>query len=91
MVRQGPQVIPICHIFNRCLISGRCPELGKESKIIPKDSKTGFAGSNCSPILPVLSKMLENFVFKQMFDHFNSNGLQMHSIRIDQGNPLALH
>ena len=70
---------PICHIFNRCLLSGNFPELWKESKIIPlpKDSKTGFTGSNCRPIsiLPVLSKMLEKITFKQMFNYFNSNGL----------------
>ncbi len=32
---------PICHIFNRSLLSGTFPEP------LPKDGKAGFTGSNC--------------------------------------------
>ena len=70
---------PICHIFNRCLISGVCPKLWKEGKIIPlpKDTKLTFCGPNSRPIsiLPVLSKLLEKIVFKQVQDYFSHNDL----------------
>ncbi len=62
---------PICHIFNRSLLSGTFPEP------LPKDGKAGFTGSNCRPIsiLPVLSKILEKIIFNQMLNYFSSNGL----------------
>lgn len=43
---------PICHIYNGCLLSGTCPELWKEAKIIPlpKVGKAGFTGSNFRPM-----------------------------------------
>lgn len=71
---------PICHnIFNRCLISGVCPKLWKEGKIIPlpKDTKSTFCGSNSRPIsiLPVLSKLLEKIVFKQDYFSYNDNSV----------------
>lgn len=69
----------ICHIFNRCLISGVSPKLWKEGKIIPlpKDTKTTFCGPNSRPvsILPILSKLLEKIVFKQVQDYFSHNDL----------------
>lgn len=70
---------PICHIFNRCLIDGECPKLWKEGKIIPlpKDTKSTFCGPNSRPIsiLPILSKLLEKIVFKQVQDYFSNNDL----------------
>ena len=70
---------PICHIFNRCLINGVCPKLWKEGKIIPlpKDIKSAFCGPNSRPIsiLPVLSKILEKIVCKQVQDYFSHNDL----------------
>lgn len=56
----------ICHIFNRCLISGTCPKLWKMSKIIPliKDTKCAFSDPNNRPltILPILRKLLEKII-----------------------------
>ncbi len=53
--------------------------LWKESKIIPllKKGKTDFSGSNCRPIsiLPILSKLLEKIIFKQILQYFRINGL----------------
>lgn len=70
---------PTCHIFNKCLISGVCPKLWKEGKIIPlpKDTKSTFCGPNSRPIsiLPILSKLLEKIVFKQVQDYFSHNDL----------------
>lgn len=70
---------PICHIYNRCLIGSIYPNLWKESKIIPllKKGKTDFLGSNCRPIsiLPILSKLLEKIIFKQILQYFSINGL----------------
>ncbi|KAK6321486.1 hypothetical protein J4Q44_G00084620 [Coregonus suidteri] len=52
---------PISHLFlNKCLMYGVCPEVWKESKVIPlpKDKKSTFTGPNSRPIslLPVLNK-----------------------------------
>lgn len=70
---------PICHIFNRCLISGVCPKLWKDGKIIPlpKDTKSTFCGPSSRPIsiLPFRSKLLEKIVFKQVQDYFSHNDL----------------
>uniref|UniRef100_A0A8C7Z1Z2 ribonuclease H n=1 Tax=Oryzias sinensis TaxID=183150 RepID=A0A8C7Z1Z2_9TELE len=70
---------PICHIFNRALISGVFPDQWKQSKIIPliKDEKSEFTASNCRPVhvLPVLSKIFERLIFNQMLHYFISNDL----------------
>lgn len=70
---------PICHIFNQCLQSGVHPTLWKEAKIIPlpKDKNKSFTGPNSRPIsiLPLLSKILEKIVFKQVMDYFATNNL----------------
>lgn len=70
---------PICHILNRCLASGLCPESWKEAKIlpIPKDIKAVFNGPNSRPIsiLPVISKLMEKIVYVQIQEYFEKNNL----------------
>ena len=70
---------PICHIFNQCLIRGVHPTVWKEAKIIPlpKDKNKTFNGPNSRPIsiLPLLSKIMEKIVFKQVMDYFSNNNL----------------
>ena len=58
------------HIFKRCLLSGICPELWKEFKIIPpsKDGNGAFTGSNGLMIL-------EGIIFKHILNSFSRNGL----------------
>ena len=77
----------ICHIFNKCLISGTCPKLWKMGKIIPliKDTKCTFSGANSRPISPVLSKLLEKIVYKQIQSYFLDNNLisnHQHAYRV---------
>lgn len=71
--------IPICHIFNNCLMYGVCPKVWKVAKVIPipKDKKSAFTCVNSRPIciLPILSKLLEKIVFKQIQDYFIRNNL----------------
>ncbi len=70
---------PVCHIFNRCLISGVFPMTRKEWKIIPlpKDATLTFNGPNSRPtsILPVLSKVFEKIMFGQIQFYFSVNDL----------------
>ena len=70
---------PLCHIFNKCLEGGVCPEIWKEAKVIPlpKDKRATFAGPNSRPIslLPVLSKILEKIVYDQIQDYLSNNKL----------------
>lgn len=41
---------PICHIFNKCLEYGVCPDIWKEAKVIPlpKDNRSAFTGLSLS-------------------------------------------
>ncbi len=70
---------PICHILNRCVLSGVYPGIWKKGKIIPlrKDAKLTFSGSNSRHvcILPVLSKVLERILYVQIQSYFTVNGL----------------
>jgi len=70
---------PLCHIFNKCLEYGICPDIWKEAKVIPlpKDKRSTLAGPNSHPIslLPVLSKLLEKIVYVQIQDYLSSNDL----------------
>ena len=89
--------VPICHTFNRRLISGVCQLLWKEGNIIPlfKDAKSTFEGPNSRPIpiLPVLSKLLEKIVFQQVQAFFSAKGLRtenQHAHRVSHSISTAL-
>lgn len=62
---------PICHIINRCLDVGLCPNMWKEAK----DTKAAFNEANSRPILPVLSKIMQRLVDSQIQSYFISNKL----------------
>lgn len=70
---------PICHILNRCVLTGRYPGQWKEGKIIPlpKDTRSTFSGPNSRPIsiLPVLSKIMERIIYIQIQNYFDFNRL----------------
>lgn len=70
---------PICHIFNLCLQKHVFPNLWKTAKVVPlvKNSRDQLSAQNSRPIsiLPILSKLLENNMFKQIQNYFMSNGL----------------
>lgn len=88
---------PVCHIFNRSLISGVWPKNWKEGKILPlpKGKSKIFNGPNCRPIsiLPVLSKVLEKIVSEQIQEYFNINGLTtmfQHAYRASHSTSTAM-
>lgn len=70
---------PLCHIFNLCLNEGVYPQMWKIAKVtpLPKHCKQSFTGPNSRPIstLPVLSKLMEGVVFKQIQHYFSENGI----------------
>lgn len=70
---------PVCHIFNASIASGVFPVRWKEAKItpLPKNMKENFSGKNSRPtsLLPILSKLLEKIVTKQIQDFFKVNKL----------------
>uniref|UniRef100_A0A3B3CXC8 Reverse transcriptase domain-containing protein n=1 Tax=Oryzias melastigma TaxID=30732 RepID=A0A3B3CXC8_ORYME len=72
-------VKPVCHIFNLCTDECLYPDLWKISKVIPllKHAKEPLTGQNSRPIsiLPVLGKMMEGVVFKQIQNYFNANNI----------------
>ena len=84
-------------LFNQCLVSGAFPKQWKEGKIIPlpKDARATFCGPNSRPIsiLPVLSKLLEKIVFKQVQDYFydyNLTTMYQHAYRAGHSTCTAL-
>jgi hypothetical protein len=64
---------PICSIFNASIAQGRNPTLWKSAGVIPvpKISNPKSVDSDLRPIslTPVLSKLLESFVFRWLFNY----------------------
>ena len=64
---------PICSIFNASIAQGRIPTLWKSADVIPvpKISNPKSVDSDLRPIslTPVLSKLLESFVFRWLFNY----------------------
>lgn len=69
----------LCHIFNLCFEECVYPNLWKIAKVTPlsKNCRESFTGPNSRPIsiLPVLSKLLEGIVFKQIQHYFAENSI----------------
>lgn len=65
---------PLCHIFNRCLLSAVLPTQWKRSKIITilKNKNVSFNGTNSRPIniLPALGKIMETIICEQIQGYF---------------------
>ena len=70
---------PVGHIFNLCFKECAYPDLWKIAKVTPlsKNSREPFTGSNSRPIsiLPVLSKLLEGIIFKQIQQYLAENNI----------------
>ena len=70
---------PVGHIFNLSFKECAYPDLWKIAKVTPlsKNSRELFTGSNSRPIsiLPVLSKLLEGIIFKQIQQYFAKNNI----------------
>src|SRR4029434_1031939 len=70
---------PVGHIFNLCFKECAYPDLWKIAKVTPlsKNSREPFTGSNSKPIsiLPVLSKLLEGIIFKQIQQYLAENNI----------------
>lgn len=74
-----PHIEPyITHIINCCLELGHFPDLWKEALIIPLPKSNDVnCLSDLRPIsiLPILSKILEKIVHKQLFEFVNENNI----------------
>ena len=70
---------PLCHIFNVCIENCVFPQVWKVAKVtpLPKNSRETFAGANSRPvsILPVLSKLMEKYMCKQIQFYFDKNNI----------------
>lgn len=70
---------PLCHIFNLCFKESIYPNLWKMAKVtpLPKNCREPLTGHNSRPIsvLPVLSKLLEGVMFKQIQHYFEVNNM----------------
>ena len=89
--------LPICHIFNLSLQEGLFPQIWKSAKVVPlpKNKREGFSAVNSRPIsiLPVLSKLMEKVVLKQVLYYFSINQLNsefQHAFKSDHSTCTAL-
>lgn len=87
----------MCHIINRSLNEGVCPQESKTAKIITllKNRKVPFSGQNSRLIslLPVLSKIMEHIVYEQINSYFSVYNLTtdfQHVYRVGHSTATAL-
>ena len=70
------QIAPsLCGIFNQSLSSGQIPTEGKSADITPihkKDSKEPAENYRPISLLPIVSKVLERYVFNCLYDRVNN-------------------
>lgn len=88
---------PICHIFNLCFENSVYPQLWKIAKVtpLPKNSREPFAGPNSRPvsILPILSKLMEKIICKQIQCYFEENSINsecQHAYKVGYSTSTAL-
>ena len=88
---------PICHIFNLIIENGVYPQSWKIAKVVPltKNNRELFAGPNSRPvsILPVLSKLMEKIICKQIqcyFEENNINSESQHAYKVGYSTSTAL-
>lgn len=75
-----PFIVPsICHIINLSILTKRFPQKWKIAKVVPlyKGKGSKFDSKNYRPvaILPILSKILERAIFKQVTSYMDENKL----------------
>ena len=71
-------VKPMTLLINQCLNTGIFPDKLKLAKVIPlhkKDSQTDITNYRPISLLPSISKIIEQVVFKQLANHFTSHNL----------------
>ena len=71
-------ISPLCKIYNQCISSGVFPEISKIAKIVPiYKSDDPLNENNYRPIsiLSPLSKILEKFIYKELFFYFEDNNI----------------
>ena len=83
--------------LNLCLQNCVYPQLWKMAKVtpLPKSSREPFTGSNSRPvsILPVLSKLMEKVIYKQIQCYFEENGVNsegQHAYKVGYSTGTAL-
>ena len=75
---QEPLIPILCIIINQSLINGVFPSKLKLAKVKPlykKDDASQFENYRPISLLPVISKVFEKVVHKQVYDYFVSNNL----------------
>lgn len=74
-----PFIVPyLCHIFNSCLASGYFPKSWKKAIVLPLpkvNQPESFSDLRPISLLPVLSKLFEKILHRQMFCFMNNNNL----------------
>ena len=75
-------IVPsVCHIVNLSIQSRKFPTKWKIAKVVPlyKGKGSKFDPKNCRPVailpLPILSKVLERIIFKQVLTYMDGNKL----------------
>lgn len=74
---------PICHIFNICFDNCVYPQPWKIAKVSPltKNNREPYTGPNSRPvsIIPVLRKLMEKIISKQIQCYFEENSINSES------------
>ena len=73
-----PIALPLTHIFNLSLSTGRCPTSLKIAKVTPvykKDDSSLITNYRPISLLPSISKILEKLVYKRVFKFLTNNDL----------------
>lgn len=88
---------PLCHIFNLCVDTCVFPSMWKTAKVtpLPKNSGETFTGQNSRPvsILPVVSKLMEQNMCKQIQHYMEENNINsecQHAYRAGYSTNTAL-
>ena len=68
----------LTRLFNKCIGTGEFPAGFKDAKVVPifkAGDRTDTSNYRPVSVLPVLSKLLEKLLHKQLYDYFNNNKL----------------
>ena len=71
-------VIPLCLIYEKCLATGKFPEIWKKANVLPIHKKESRQiKNNYSPIslLPICGKIFEKLIFDCIHEHVTDNQL----------------
>ena len=71
-------VIPLCLIYEKCLATGKFPEIWKKANVLPIHKKESRqVKNNYRPIslLPTCGKIFEKVIFDCIYEHLTDNQL----------------